>query len=108
MWQKMLRSRRPPIFSYDTIAGQQIPAAVVPAGLGNYGYYCGILEPTENQLEWANNFFLHYPPRHLWSVAKFKQIQFGEIPEVYHSRVTIKVEVEALTRDGLVGGIFGS
>ncbi|KAI5837806.1 P-loop containing nucleoside triphosphate hydrolase protein, partial [Morchella snyderi] len=40
------------------------------------------LAPTPDELIDADRFFLKYPPKHLWSEAKFKKIDFGDVPEV--------------------------
>lgn len=40
------------------------------------------LPPTANQLKMADRFFLQHTPEFLWSAAKFKTIEFGNVPEV--------------------------
>jgi GTP-binding protein len=40
------------------------------------------VEPTQADLQRADEFFCRYPPQHLWSEAKFKKIDYGNAPEV--------------------------
>lgn len=57
-------------------------ADVVPEGLTRYAYRWETIAPTEEQVQRADTFFLRYPPKYLWSQAKFKMIDFGDVPEV--------------------------
>ncbi|RPB03950.1 P-loop containing nucleoside triphosphate hydrolase protein [Choiromyces venosus 120613-1] len=38
--------------------------------------------PTSTQLGTAAKFFTRHEPKHIWSAAKFKRIEFGKAPEV--------------------------
>ena len=53
-----------------------------PPGLTTYAYRWDTVEPNPTQLKKADSFFLKTPPKHLWSEAKFKKIDYGDAPEV--------------------------
>lgn len=53
-----------------------------PPGLATYAYRWDTDAPTAAQLKRADSFFTKSPPKHLWSEAKFKKIDYGDAPEV--------------------------
>jgi hypothetical protein len=55
---------------------------LIPESFTPYSYRWETLAPTPDELIDADRFFLKYPPKHLWSEAKFKKIDFGDVPEV--------------------------
>lgn len=55
---------------------------LIPESINPYSYRWETLAPTPDELIDADRFFLKYPPKHLWSEAKFKKIDFGDVPEV--------------------------
>ncbi|KAH8150139.1 uncharacterized protein LAJ45_05825 [Morchella importuna] len=55
---------------------------LIPESLTPYSYRWETFAPTPDELIDADRFFLKYPPKHLWSEAKFKKIDFGDVPEV--------------------------
>lgn len=58
---------------------------IIPESFSPYAYRWETLAPTPDELVAADRFFLKYPPKHLWSEAKFKKIDFGDVPEVLRS-----------------------
>lgn len=57
-------------------------ADIISPGLTPYAYRWETIAPTAEQMQQADTFFLRYPPEYLWSQAKFKMIDFGDVPEV--------------------------
>lgn len=55
---------------------------LIPESFTPYSYRWETFAPTSDELIDADRFFLKYPPKHLWSEAKFKKIDFGDVPEV--------------------------
>ena len=80
-----LSSQKPPQKSGGTAVSSREDASEEPVFKtyrDDYTLRWETVPPTPQQLGSTDNFFIRYPAEFLWSAEKFKNMEFGNVPEV--------------------------